>query len=352
VAVHDLIVKDNDLVVGTHGRSIWILDDITPVREASSRSGAVGAAFTRPIHLFTPVDTIRWRYHGGPREKNAGENPPAGAIVYFWLKDKPKGEVTLDVLDAQNRVVRKLSSTPPEAWGAAEDAEEPKAAFKAEAGLQRAVWDLRWEGATLIKNAKIDYGDPTEGPLAAPGAYTLRLTADGQQQTTKLTVKPDPRVTLSQADLEAHQAFALQVRDAISRLTTDVNRLKGVREQLQAHIKVLEGNPRASELVNMSKALVKQLDELESRMHNPEAEVAYDILARKGGAKLYSRLSPLLMFVNEGDGVPTQGMKDVFAEQQKELSGFVSELKALVDRDLATIQLAAKRLDVPFVTVP
>ena len=352
VAVHDLIVKDNDLVVGTHGRSIWILDDITPIREASTGSTGVGAGFSRPIHLFPPVDAIRFRYHGGPREKNAGENPPQGAIVYFWLKEKPKGEVTLEVLDAQNRLVRKLSSTPPEAWGNAEDAEEPKAPFKAEAGLQRAVWDLRWEGATLIKNAKIDYGDPTEGPLAVPGVYTVRLSADGQQQITKLTVKPDPRVTLSQTDLDAHQAFALQVRDAISRLTADVNRLKGVREQLQGHIKVLESNPRASELVNMSKTLIKQLDALESRMHNPEAEVAYDILARKGGAKLYSRLSPLLMFVNEGDGVPTQGMKDVFAEQQKELSAFLGELKTLVEKDLATIQLAAKRLDLPFVAVP
>jgi photosystem II stability/assembly factor-like uncharacterized protein len=347
VAVHDLIVKDNDLVVGTHGRSIWILDDITPVREPLA-----GGGFSRPMHLFAPVETIRWRYHGGPRETNAGENPPAGAIVYFWLKEKPKGEVRLEVLDAQNRVVRTLSSTAPEAWGAAEDAEEPKAPFKAEAGLQRAVWDLRWAGATLIKNAKIDYGDPTEGPLAVPGVYTLRLSADGQQQTTTLTVKPDPRVTLSQADLEAHQAFALQVRDAISSLAADVIRLKAVREQLQAHMKVLDGNPRASELVNMSKALVKRLDELESRMHNPEAEVAYDILARRGGAKLYSRLSPLLMFVNEGDGVPTQGMKDVFAEQQKELIGYQGEMKALVDKDLATIQLAAKRIDLPFVVVP
>jgi hypothetical protein len=347
VAVHDLIVKDDDLVVGTHGRSIWILDDITPVREPLK-----GGGFSGTTHLFTPVDTVRWRYHGGAREKNAGENPPAGAIVYFWLKDKPKGEVTLEVLDAHNRVVRKLSSTAPPAWGNAEDAEEPKAPFKAEAGLQRAVWDLRWEGATLIRNAKIDYGDPTEGPLAIPGVYTLRLSADGQQQTAKLVVKPDPRVKLSQADLEAYQAFALEVRDAITRLTTDVNRLKAVREQLQAHTKVLESNPRAAELVNMSKALAKRLDDLESRMHNPEAEVAYDILARKGGAKLYSRLSPLLMFVNEGDGVPTQGMKDVFAEQQKELTGYVGELKALVDKDLATIQLAAKRLDVPFVVVP
>jgi photosystem II stability/assembly factor-like uncharacterized protein len=351
VAVHDLVVKDNDLVVGTHGRAIWILDDITPVREWAPASVASGFS-RKALHLFQPVATTRWRYHSGPREKNAGENPPQGAVVYFWLKDAPKGEVKLEVLDSRNQIVRTLSSTKREPWGAAEDEEEPKPDFKAEAGLQRAVWDLRWQGATLIKNARIDYGNPSEGPLAIPGVYTLRLTADGQQQTTTLSVKPDPRVQLSQADLEAHQAFALQVRDAITRLTTRVNRLMTVREQLQLHVKVLEGHERASELVGMSKALVERLDALEARIHNPEAEVAYDILARKGGAKLYSRLSPLLMFINEGDGVPTQGMKDVFAEQQKELASLEGELNALLDKDLAAIQLAAKRLDLPFVTVP
>jgi photosystem II stability/assembly factor-like uncharacterized protein len=345
VAVHDLRVKDNDLVVGTHGRSIWIFDDLTPVREWSPRIAGSAA------HVFAPVDAVRWRYHGGPREKNSGENPPKGAVVSFWLKDKPKGEVKLEVLDARNRVVRMLSSTARQAWGAAEDEEEPKAEIKAEAGLQRAAWDLRWEGATLIRNAKIDYGDPTEGPLAVPGAYTIRLTADGHEAIAKVTVKPDPRVQLQQADLEAHQAFALDVRDAISRLAGSVNRLKTVREQLQSHARLLEGDRRAAELVNMSKELTARLDALESRLHNPEAEVAYDILARRGGAKLYSRLSPLLMFVNEGDGVPTQGQREVFTAQQKELAELEGELSGLLDKNLTAIQLAAKRLDLPFVIV-
>ena len=347
VAVHDLRVKDDDLVVGTNGRSIWIFDDLTPVREWSPRVASEAA------HLFAPVDTIRWRYHGGPREKNSGANPQQGAIVNFWLKEKPEGEVTLEVIDSRNRVVRTLSSTAPEPWRHYEDEDEPKAALKAEAGLQRAVWDLQWEGASLIRDARLDYGDPTEGPLAVPGVYTLRLRASGAEETATLTVAPDPRVKLSQADLEAHQEFGLQVRDAISRLAEGVNQLDFVRDQLEGHVKVLGREPRAKELVGMAKALVERLNELESRMHNPEAEVSYDILAaRKGGAKIYSRLSPLLMFVNEGDGVPTQGMKDVFAAQQKELAGYTGELKALLDKELAAIQLAAQRLDLPFVSVP
>ena len=345
VAVHDLRVKDDDLVVGTHGRSIWIFDDLTPIREWPGHTAPAAT------HLFPPRETIRWRYHAGPREKNAGENPPAGALIYFWLAEKPKGEVKLEVLDARSRIVRTLSSTAVERWGAHENEEEPKAALKAEAGLQRAQWDLRWEGATLIRDAKIDYGDPREGPLAVPGTYTARLTVDGREATTKLLVRPDPRAAVSPADLEAQLTFGLEVRDAISRLAEGVNRTRRVRDQLQNHVKLLQDDARASELVSMSKALSGRLDALEARFHNPEAEVSYDILARKGGAKLYSRLSPLLMFVNEGDGAPTQGLKEVFAAQQKELGELEGELKVLLDKDLSTIQLAAKRLDLPLVIV-
>jgi photosystem II stability/assembly factor-like uncharacterized protein len=345
VAVHDLRVKDDDLVVGTHGRSIWILDDLTPVREWSPRVAAA------PVHLFAPRDAVRWRYHSGPREKTAGENPPAGALIFFSLAEKPKGEVTLEILDEKNRLVRTLSSEAGEAWGTHEHEEEPKPALKAEAGLQRAVWDLEWEGAALIKNARLDYGDPRQGPLAVPGTYTLRLRADGHEAVSKLVVKRDPRVTVAQADLEAQLAFALEVRDAISRLSAGVKRGRRVRDQLHSHAKLLQDDRRASELVEMSKALSARLEALEARFHNPEAEVAYDILAKKGGAKLYSRLSPLLMFVNEGDGAPTQGMREVFAAQQKELGELEGELRALLEKDLAAVQLAAKRLDLPFVIV-
>jgi photosystem II stability/assembly factor-like uncharacterized protein len=349
VAVHDVVVKDNDLVVGTHGRSIWILDDLTPIREFSQ---AVGAGFSRlDLHLFQPPDTIRWRYHSGPKEKNSGENPPQGAVITYWLKEKPKGEVKLEVLAADGRLVRTLSSKAKEPVGAAEDEEEPKPALKDEPGVQRASWDLRWEGARLIRNARIDYGDPTAGPLAVPGTYTIRLSVDGRQETTKVTVKPDPRMRLSQADLEAHQAFALQVRDALARVTDAVVRLRSVRDQLESRAAFLRDIPSAQPLIASSKTLVDKLNGLEARMHNPKAEVAYDILAMKGGARLYSRLSPLLMFVNEGDGPPTQGMKEVFAEQQKELASHEAELSALLEKDLAAVQTTAKRLDIPFVVV-
>ena len=182
VAVHDLVVKDDDLVVGTHGRSIWILDDLTPLREWSKDVEAKAGA---PLHgaagRALALRRARLVAGEGSRAEPAGRAPS----LHYWLKDEPKGDVVLEILDEKGGLVRKLSSrkiepeTPPDDPDPAED-ETPKKALPKKAGLQRAVWDLRYEGATKIKAAKIDSGDPAEGPMVLPGTYTAKLTVDGQ----------------------------------------------------------------------------------------------------------------------------------------------------------------------------
>jgi photosystem II stability/assembly factor-like uncharacterized protein len=354
VAVHDLVVAGDDLVLGTHGRGIWILDDLTPVRQLTTKTLDAAA------HLFDPSDAIRWRYHGGRARGWAGEDPPRGAIIYYFLKEKPKGEIALEIRDAQARVVRRLSSTlrPLDGSDDFEDDEvttrDRKPDLAIEPGVQRAVWDLRHEGARKIKGAKIDTGDPSIGPLAVPGKYTVTLVgvADARPLTAPLTVKPDPLVSLSQADYDAQLTFALQVRDEITRLTTLGEQLRSIRQQLRTRVTAL-GNGDGSQvrpLIESSDALVRKLDALEARLHNPAAQVVYDILAMKGGARVYSRLSPLLDWVSEGDGPPTQGVKDVYEEHKKELDRYAAELKALVDTDLARLNELAKGLNIGFVT--
>ena len=105
--MHDLVVKDQSLVLGTHGRSIWILDDLVPLREMSPQVSQ------QDLFVFSAPDATRWRYAATPRQRGAGQNPPAGAAIYYFLKTKPKGELTLEILDAQGRLVRRLSSVPP-----------------------------------------------------------------------------------------------------------------------------------------------------------------------------------------------------------------------------------------------
>jgi photosystem II stability/assembly factor-like uncharacterized protein len=345
VAVHDLVVKDHDLVIGTHGRGLWILDDITPIRLWADSIG------TKDVYLFPPVETIGWRLAAGRDGAPTGENPPRGAIVQYYLKAKPQGEAKLEVLDAQGTVVRTLSSVARPKDGSSEYEEAPKPELPADsAGIGRAVWDLQLDPARRIRNGMIDMGDPADAPYAPPGRYTLRLSVGGQTVTAPLVVKLDPRVQIADADRQAQLAMAAELRAELNRLADAVERIRTVRDQLNRWNALLKDRPDAAEFRARADSLVAKLDMLERRMHNSEAEVTYDILAK--GARLYSRIAPINSWVAEGDGAPTQGMTQVWAAQQQELAGYFSELQTLIDTDLVALNRLAARIGVGHVVVP
>jgi photosystem II stability/assembly factor-like uncharacterized protein len=359
VPVHDIHVKDNDLVVGTMGRSVWILDDLTSFRELTP---AIAAA---DIHLLPVQPATRYRYHSsfeeGPR-RISGENPPKGAIINYHLKQKPKGEIILEILDSHGAIVDKFSSKPePEEPEDPSDysGEKPKRLQPTlHVGVNRVAWDLTYAGAKSIKKAKADQGEPRLGPLAAPGRYTVRLTVDGKSLTQPLEIKPDPRLHLDAAEytdlpaIEEQVKLTLAIRDEITRLSATVERLRAVRKQLADRNELLKDNTSAAELVKSSKELIAKLDALEEKLHNPKAQVAYDILAMKGGAKLYSQLIFLYNLLLDSDGAPTQGVREVHAEQAAELSNLEKEFDSLTSGDVVRLNEVAKKIDVPGVLVP
>ena len=351
VAVHDLIVKDDDLVVATHGRSLWILDDLRPIRDFDKEIGSTN------VHLFPVADAIRWRLGSDAYGSRAAHfpNPGRGASISYFLKEKPKGELKIEILDAGGTIVRTLSSIPREPDGSA-DNEDPedlkKAALEIEPGVHRAPWDLAWQGATTIKGGKIDTGDPAIGPLAVPGPYTVRLTVDGKTETSPLRILPDPRGDASQADLEAQLANALRVRDDVSRLTSLVNNLRSVKDQLRARAKALEARksePGVTDLLKASDDIIRKAEALEDKLHNPTAEVVYDILAMRGGTRLYSRLAPLQMWATEAVGPPTSGMSQVLQTQEKELADLETEARNFIEEEVGTLNAAAAKLGLSFV---
>jgi len=306
-------------------------------------------------HLFPIADAIEWRYTSGGPTAGAGQNPPAGAAIHYYLKQKPKGDVALEIQDAQGRTVRILTSKKKALdasyeWELEEaDTDPRKPDLGVEPGVHVATWDLRWAGAEKIPGGKLDAGEPKTGPFVLPGTYTARLTVDGATASAPLVVKQDPRLTVPGADLASQVTLALSVRDDITRLTGMVNRLRAVAKLARERAGLIKDDPRMTALAKASTDLAAKCEALEGDVHNRKAEVVYDILAMRGGTRLYSRISPLLSWIVEGDGAPTQGMRDVYAEQLKELRGYEARFKTIVESDLPEVNKLAASLGLGFI---
>jgi len=228
--VHDLIIHDGDLAVATHGRSFWVLDDLSPLRQANASIASEDA------HLFKPQTATRTRSgHLNARRYAIGENPPDGAILYYSLKEAPKDPIKLELLDTQGKVLRTFSSEikkkeeAPEEWERDEEAERIPAA----AGLNRFAWDLRLEPPVKIPAAIYDNGRPA-GPLVLPGGYQVRLTVAGKSFTAPLEVKLDPRVKISEEDLRKQFDLMLKLRDRQDEMNKAILAIRDLRVQLQA----------------------------------------------------------------------------------------------------------------------
>ena len=237
-SMRDLDVHGDDLIVGTYGRSIWILDDLTPLRQADASIAAAD------VHFFKPQTAMRWRWDMNqdtplPIETPVGQNPPDGAIVDYYLKSAPAGEITLTIADARGAIVRRYTSTPPPAPTLPSNVPEywfaPPVALPKAAGLNRFAWNLRYPNPKVlpfgyfggflkyVEYTLADHAIPgqtpreqPEGALVAPGEYVATLEVGGKTYRQPLTVKPDPRVRASQADLVAQETLAKQIGDGLA----------------------------------------------------------------------------------------------------------------------------------------
>jgi photosystem II stability/assembly factor-like uncharacterized protein len=242
-SIRDLVIKDDDLVVGTHGRSFWILDDITPLRQID------GAIVGSDAHLFRPAQAwrVRWNMNVDtplPPEEPAGENPPDGAIIHYWLKGDASDGATLEILDGQGRLVRRFSSNVPPDFSPESEAGRvnfpswwirPAQQLRAVRGLHRFVWDVRYDPPKVfsfsypISAIKGNTPRMPAGPWVAPGDYTARLLVGGRRYEETLRVKMDPRVRTSPEDLAEQFTVSMELYEAIGRAYDTVQALRSAK---------------------------------------------------------------------------------------------------------------------------
>ena len=358
VPVHDLAIAEGDLIAATHGRSFWVLDDLSPLRQLTP------AVVAMPAHLFAPRAAYRVSWGGGraPAATPVGKNPPSGATVSYWLA-RANQDVTLDFLDAQGRVIRSFTSRqdsataadsvskaakaqarrdsltkagvsadslkkleaksegPGEGSGSGGDDEEegprraprpPRVANKA--GLNSFTWDLRYPDASSFDDM-ILWAGGTRGPVAPPGTYAVRLTANGVTETQSLVLRKDPRSEATEGDLREQFAFLIKIRDKVSEANDAVKTIRNVRAQLADRASSLEGRGSAgvaplARLKLLSTVLDERLSKVEGEIYQVKNQSSQDPLNYP--IKLNNRISALAGVVAGTEARPTDQSYSVF----------------------------------------
>jgi photosystem II stability/assembly factor-like uncharacterized protein len=283
--VRDLAVHGSDLVAATYGRGLWILDDISPLRQLDEKVREA------QVHLFKPETALRvrgdnWQETPLSAETPASRNPPDGAVIDYYLKSTSQKEITLEIRDEHGNTVQRFSNKQttrdnlpgnvPEFWFA------PPDVLPARAGMNRFVWNLRFpHPSTLpysfygkhldyIEYTLPDYAIPGEtprdqpqGPLAVPGKYEVLLTVEGKTYRQPLVVSLDPRVHTSQADLEAQLRLAKSTSDMMMLSYRSYDVVASLRAALLERLKSLSGNSQAKDATDAATLLGKELEEIE-----------------------------------------------------------------------------------------
>jgi photosystem II stability/assembly factor-like uncharacterized protein len=350
--VHDLVVKDNDLVIATHGRAFWILDDISPLRQFTDDVAK------KDLYVYAPA--AGYRIQAGEAgehhpSKRTGQNPPAGAVIYYYVKDAPKvgTETKLEILDASGKVIRKYSSAETELLDEplGPDDKKPEKEIKPDAGLNRFVWDLRYEEAHRIPGYYLwEYNGGAKGPVAAPGQYQVRVTVGSESQVVPLEVKLDPRVKISPAELAAQFSLLAQVHEELNRVYDAVNQIQDVRSQVAGLKRRLPENTSTKAIVTSADDLEKKLVAVRDGLVNLTISANEDSLAYP--PQIDAKLAFLAIAVGSSDSAPTEAEQVEFEKLKRQSGELLSRWDDLQRRDLAAFQKLTAEGSLSTVVVP
>ncbi len=366
--IYDLLIKDNNLIAGTHGRSIWILDDLTPLHQLTDE------VVTAEAHLFKPSDTVRPTFSlfndvfsGAPgknynvsftetlthriektpegfserRFLDAGENPPKGLIVTYALKGKPAKPLKLRLLDANGNEVAAFDSKANHAQAGKASADDEDTLYApASAGMNRFIWDMRYSNGIDLKGKDPSIEFKNIGPYAKPGAYQVQLTIGESSQTRSFHIFQDPRTTTIEADFSAQQALLLAIRDKRSEVNQAIITIQDLKIQVEGWLKRVE----AGAVQESGKALQQKLSDIEAVLIVPGLKSFGQFINH--GVRLEAKLAELVPVVASADFKPTQGSQDVFAHYSTLIDEQLAQLKEVLATDAVEFSDAIQAIGV------
>jgi photosystem II stability/assembly factor-like uncharacterized protein len=354
-SIRDIALHGDDLIVATHGRSFWILDDIEPLREWAEH------VEMRDAYLYHPAHALRIRNsenHDSPLpiETPMGENPPAGAIIDYNLKAAVAGELVVEIHDKNSHLVRRISSAdkplatiePPEFpnyW-----LHQPQRLSNAP-GFHRFVWDLRYTQPPALR---YDYSSAApsssgtlrvpQGPLVLPGEYEVRLITAGDTLAQKLIVEQDPRVHVSRDDLANQFELEQKIDAALANNTQAYREIEDFRSQLRALKARVAGNSKSEDLISATDALDHRADQIAGR------EAEYPLLPT-GLNELDRSLASLAVSVGAADSAPTAQSSAAYDAAEKRLSELLTNWETLKKQELPAVNAQLQEAGLPAIVL-
>jgi len=343
--ITDLTIADNDLVVATAGRAFWILDDLGMLQQA------MGKAEAKKLQLFEPKSSYRFTIGAPPRpSKTAGQNPKNGVVFDYSLPANWEDSLalTLEVLDKNHEVVRKMTNQKPKGFKTWPGGPPPPQLLPAKPGHNRCNWDLRRETMPAIDGV-FQMGD-YRGHLVAPGNYTFRMFTSTDTVEAAVTVLADPRLEASHADFEEQQSVLAHIEKAVLEINESVNRLRSVKKQLNGHLALLRNMENQDSLVKNGEEVLKSITTWEEKLIQPKQETFQDVINFRN--MLSSELLNLKGEVDSHEPRPTQGAKDRLHDLLNTWGTLRTEMERLVEEEVGGFNEAYQAAGLPALILP
>lgn len=353
--IHDLALRNNDLVAGTHGRSFWILDDLTRLYQALDAEAKltvqkdkkknrkkIKKSSTTDIFLFKPAKTIRYYGYYRSNPRNAGTTLPNGAIINYYLKEKPEKDrkVTLTFLDANGKEIHTYTQKPKH---------RGERKVSAEAGINTFVWNLAYPPSSRVKGA-VFWGPGSVTPAAVPGTYKVRLNVGDKQLEHSFEVQKDPNLPTTREQFQQLFDIQVKIRDKLSQVHDAVNQIRDIRKQINWVTGRTKDKDYAAKLKKTAEEINKKLKPIEDALIQHKAKANQDLLNYP--IKLNNKLAALGQWIIRTSwGAPTTQSIDVFNHLSKQVDAQLVTLKNIIATDIAAFNKQVRELEVPAVMI-
>ena len=339
VPITDLVVKENDLVVATQGRSFWILDDLTPLHQLNNKVAG------SKLHLYKPRDTYRLNAGGGwgGPSPTWGANPPNGIMTFYYLNEElnKDSEFKLEFMESDGDVIKTFTNK--------KDMKNPSPIADTKKGMNRFVWNMRYPDAKKVPNA-VMWGGTHIGPKAVPGQYKVKMTVDGKSQTQTFNILKDPRVSTTQSDFQDQFDLLMDIRNRTTEINEKILTIRSIKDQINTLTSLMkESGFKNENLTKAGKELVKSLSTIEEELIQVKSKSRQDPLNYP--IKLDNKIAALVRVVSSVDARPTAQSYDVLEDLVSQAQVHYKKLNKVLTDDLYRFNNMVSDAAVPAVMI-